>query len=344
MCQKAIFAVGWAIISSYLLQTARSTRIQPKELFSRVEIHKNGLEGDDAQSDAQKSYILLHDSPKTKKEPTPEQSKKLKATAMLLAAKLKDAKLKDGRPLNSSSSFISRIETSERGATSLHNEDVKTEASEATVAESTAKTESQAETGIWAKLPILLQAVLVGHLPVAIVGEYVWYCSIGIFAMLFLSCSCCCVDWLKTIQRHYKAEKVTRVPPPLNYAASAAAAGAEAPKRKATNEQGRNQYKHKGRVIYEWQQTSTSMMVFTKLPEGLNKKTIEVKIWPRHLKIGRVGKVPFLKEELFSLVDVAESTWDILGNGELAISLRKSQSMEWPCVLRAHHPDKVEAQ
>jgi hypothetical protein len=324
----------------------------PKELLNRVEIHKNGLEADDAQSDAQKSYIMLHDSPKTalskKEAPTPEQSKKLKATAMLLAAKLKDAKLKDGRPLNSSSSFISRIETSERGATSLHNEDATAAASEATVAESTAKTESQAETGIWAKLPILLQAVLVGHLPVAIVGEYVWYCSIGIFAMLFLSCSCCCMDWLKTIQRHYKAhkteQKFTRVPPPLNYAASAAAAGVEAPKRKTNNEQGRNQYRHKGRVIYEWQQTSTSMMVFIKLPDGMNKKTIEVKIWPRHLKIGRIGKVPFLKEELFSLVDVGESTWDVLGNGELAISLRKSQSMEWPCVLRAHHPDKVEVQ
>jgi hypothetical protein len=325
MCNKASIAIGLAIVSSCWLQGSNARRIQGKEdLLKQVEIQGGGFE----KGNLQKSYISLHDAAKKSKATTPEKT--LKATAMLLAS------IKDALPSSSfetakfNSSLISRTQQTKAAggvAASLHQEASEVEASNST--------------NLLTKLPHVLKAVLAGHFPVHPVNEYVWYCTTMILVMFACSCSCCAVEWLKNVRRHYTAQKsAMKIPNRTNASLITETPKTEAPiKPKPIIEQGRQQYRHKGRVIYEWQQTNSSLMVFTKLPEGMKKESIEVKIWPRHMKIGRIGKIPFLKEELFSSVDVSESHWDILGNGELAVSLRKSQSMEWPCVFRAHHPD-----
>lgn len=108
---------------------------------------------------------------------------------------------------------------------------------------------------------------------------------------------------------------------------------------------GRHQYLHKGRTLYEWEQTSTVLTLYTKPPDGISKTSLEVSVYPRHLKIGRRGKPPFLKEELYGLADSGRSTWDITEQGELRICLHKGEEgTEWPCVMLAHHPDKKQRQ
>jgi hypothetical protein len=104
---------------------------------------------------------------------------------------------------------------------------------------------------------------------------------------------------------------------------------------------GRNKYAYKGRLVYEWEQDSTTVTLYTRPPEGVAKANLEVSIYPRHLKIGRRGKPPFMKEELFGVADSGASTWQVSDAGELVICLHKGEEgTEWPCVLLAHHPDK----
>mmetsp|Transcript_49479 Transcript_49479/g.78306 ORF Transcript_49479/g.78306 Transcript_49479/m.78306 type:complete len:305 (+) Transcript_49479:63-977(+) len=100
----------------------------------------------------------------------------------------------------------------------------------------------------------------------------------------------------------------------------------------------RKQYSYNGRVIYEWSQTSSTIILYTTLPKGIKQSDVEVKIWPKHLKIAVYGKQPFIKEELFGYVDVSRSQWYISWQGELQIRLQKQVAdMRWPCVIQAHN-------
>jgi hypothetical protein len=103
----------------------------------------------------------------------------------------------------------------------------------------------------------------------------------------------------------------------------------------------RNQYIHRGRVIYEWSQTPSTITFYTKLPSGQTQDSLEVKLWPSHARIGRTGKVPFLKEALYSSIDVDKCSWSVSRKGELVIILAKEAEQEWPCVFATHHPDKA---
>jgi len=100
----------------------------------------------------------------------------------------------------------------------------------------------------------------------------------------------------------------------------------------------RCQFKHKGRLIYEWEQTSSKVLLYIKLPRGITKRKIEVKIWPRHIKIGRSGKAAFIREELYSLIDTSASTWDVTGDdgNDLVVTLQKDSKSDWPCVFLSH--------
>jgi hypothetical protein len=102
----------------------------------------------------------------------------------------------------------------------------------------------------------------------------------------------------------------------------------------------RRRYTHKGRTVYEWQDTPEVAILYTKLPKGLTSKGLDIKIWPRHLKMGRSGKQAFIREELFSSVVVEECTWEV-SDGELALTLCKDAKVSWPCVFRAHNPGKA---
>lgn len=102
--------------------------------------------------------------------------------------------------------------------------------------------------------------------------------------------------------------------------------------------QGRNRYTHKGRVVYEWKDTPETAVLYTKLPKGLTAKSLDIKIWSRHVKMGRIGKQSFIREELFGSVVVDQCTWEVLGD-ELVVTLQKDGNVSWPCVFKAHHPD-----
>jgi hypothetical protein len=148
-------------------------------------------------------------------------------------------------------------------------------------------------------------------------AQHIFYCGAGICSMALFACFCCWMDLLRTASKS------------KNFAWQSKASPSS-----------RNQYIHRERVVYEWEQSSETMTLYTQLPTGVKKKDIEVKFWPRHMKMGRAGKAPFIKEELFNYVAVDECKWDVTRSGELAISLPKATTEDWPCVFKAHHPDR----
>lgn len=100
----------------------------------------------------------------------------------------------------------------------------------------------------------------------------------------------------------------------------------------------RKQFISKGRVVYEWNQTDAKVNVYTKLPRGLKEQDVEVLVWPLHVQIGKKGKPPFLKEELYERIEVQSSAWTTSSTGELEVSLQKVRAAKWPCVMKTHLP------
>jgi hypothetical protein len=153
------------------------------------------------------------------------------------------------------------------------------------------------------------------------------YCSLAIFFFASLACTCRIVEWWKIDRRLGEGDEIRN-----RYI------------RKSTRDSksdARMQYIHRGRVIYEWTQTLKVLTLFTKLPPGQTQETLEIKVWPKHVKVGRKGKVPFIKEALYDAVDVGKCSWAITEAGELKISFVKDMEQAWPCVLFAHHPDQA---
>jgi hypothetical protein len=103
-------------------------------------------------------------------------------------------------------------------------------------------------------------------------------------------------------------------------------------KAKQTN---RKEYKYKGRVIYEWEQFETYIMMYIELPKGMDKNDLDIRISPRHMRVGRKGKHPFIKEELYLPVDDESSSWKA-NKCELEICLIKEEPEEWQSVLLPH--------
>jgi hypothetical protein len=95
----------------------------------------------------------------------------------------------------------------------------------------------------------------------------------------------------------------------------------------------RQQHLHENRLIYEWDQSDDMAFIYIKPPAGLKQRDLEIKISAKLLKVGRTGKPPFLREEIFATVDEEASSWRIRSNGELLISLAKAKEQEWPYVL-----------
>jgi len=112
-------------------------------------------------------------------------------------------------------------------------------------------------------------------------------------------------------------------------------------KRRRKRPRGRRQYVIKDRILYEWDQTPRTITIYTKPPGRILKDNIEVMVWPRHVHIGRKGNAPFLKEELFGIVNAEASSWCVSRKGELEICLHKVEEGEWPCVISAHRDADV---
>merc|ERR1719506_690846 len=98
----------------------------------------------------------------------------------------------------------------------------------------------------------------------------------------------------------------------------------------------RKQHVFEGRVVYEWDQTATQARIYVKVPEGITRHELDIKIGSRRLHIGRVGKPPFMREETYDAILEESSGWRLRSNGELQIHLQKERKGEWPCVLLDH--------
>lgn len=102
----------------------------------------------------------------------------------------------------------------------------------------------------------------------------------------------------------------------------------------------RHQYIFEDRLIYEWDQTPTTITLYAKPPGAVSMKNIEVVVWPDHLYIGRKGKPPFLEEDLYAIIDAGRSSWFRSRRGELEICLRKVEEAAWPGVILSHIESK----
>jgi len=95
----------------------------------------------------------------------------------------------------------------------------------------------------------------------------------------------------------------------------------------------RFQHMHDGRMVYEWDQTSTVATIYITPPEGVKESDLDIRIAAQHLRVGRKGKSSFLREETYDFVNEQLSSWSMRSTGELQISLHKLQRAEWPVVL-----------
>lgn len=103
----------------------------------------------------------------------------------------------------------------------------------------------------------------------------------------------------------------------------------------------RRQFKHRGRLIYEWDQDDSTVWVYIKPPRNIKKSSIEVRVWPRHIIVQKSGNPAFIKDELFASVDEKASTWSFSETGELQVCLRKVEQIQWPCVLSSQIPQDI---
>eukprot|EP00440_Ansanella_granifera_P072192 gb/GFBE01078340.1/.p1 GENE.gb/GFBE01078340.1/~~gb/GFBE01078340.1/.p1 ORF type:complete len:176 (+),score=47.85 gb/GFBE01078340.1/:1-528(+) len=99
---------------------------------------------------------------------------------------------------------------------------------------------------------------------------------------------------------------------------------------------GRQAFVYDGRTVYEWEQSIDECHIYIQPPPGVTKQHLEIKIEPRHLKVGIKGNPPFLNEDPFSLVETDCSFW-MIEDGELHIQLQKAHKGEtWAAALKGH--------
>eukprot|EP00927_Polykrikos_kofoidii_P067485 TRINITY_DN62976_c0_g1_i1.p1 TRINITY_DN62976_c0_g1~~TRINITY_DN62976_c0_g1_i1.p1 ORF type:complete len:174 (+),score=39.63 TRINITY_DN62976_c0_g1_i1:104-625(+) len=99
---------------------------------------------------------------------------------------------------------------------------------------------------------------------------------------------------------------------------------------------GRQAFTFEGRTVYEWEQTIDETHIYIQPPPGVTKYMLDIKIEPRHLKVGIKGNPPFLNEEVFSVCEVDASFW-MIEDGELHIQLQKVHKGEtWASALKGH--------
>ena len=104
----------------------------------------------------------------------------------------------------------------------------------------------------------------------------------------------------------------------------------------------RLQFKHEGRVVYEWEQNLEEVNIYIVPPTGIPRNMLEVTIEHKHLRVGLKGNPPFIDEDTGGPIKVKESTW-ILDEGEININLQKMYKAEqWNCALVGKGGEKVD--
>eukprot|EP00633_Aureoumbra_lagunensis_P008530 CAMPEP_0197322490 /NCGR_PEP_ID=MMETSP0891-20130614/69934_1 /TAXON_ID=44058 ORGANISM="Aureoumbra lagunensis, Strain CCMP1510" /NCGR_SAMPLE_ID=MMETSP0891 /ASSEMBLY_ACC=CAM_ASM_000534 /LENGTH=198 /DNA_ID=CAMNT_0042814913 /DNA_START=26 /DNA_END=622 /DNA_ORIENTATION=+ len=100
------------------------------------------------------------------------------------------------------------------------------------------------------------------------------------------------------------------------------------------SEKGRYEFRHDGRLIYEWDQSLDEVNIYVKPPPGIAADMIECEIKPRRIRLGLRGNPPFLDEETFGFIVQNESSWTFV-DGEITIILTKMRKAEtWESALK----------
>lgn len=99
----------------------------------------------------------------------------------------------------------------------------------------------------------------------------------------------------------------------------------------------RQQVMIEGRLLYEWEQTDTTVSLYTRWPSDVSKRDLDVFIGPKLVAVKRKDKQPpAVKGELYATVDAKESTCSMNRRGEMTILLVKIEESEWPYVFLEH--------
>ena len=81
-------------------------------------------------------------------------------------------------------------------------------------------------------------------------------------------------------------------------------------------EKGRYQFKHEGRVIYEWEQSLEDVTVYVTPPPGVVPDMIDCRLTPQHLTLGIRGNPPFLDEPTGGPI-IQKESYFYMSDGEL---------------------------
>jgi len=85
---------------------------------------------------------------------------------------------------------------------------------------------------------------------------------------------------------------------------------------------------------YVWTQTLAEVEVRVPLPEGTNKKMLDIKITNSNLKVGIKGKQPLIDGEFHKRIVTDDSLWTLEEGKEIVITITKDNRMEWwKCVI-----------
>jgi len=107
--------------------------------------------------------------------------------------------------------------------------------------------------------------------------------------------------------------------------------------------EGRLQFLHEDRLVYEWDQNIDEVNIYIEAPPGAPRSALDIVISHNHLKVGIKGNPPFLDEDTGGLIKTGESTWT-LSDGEININLQKMNRAEaWNCALVGKAGEKVDA-
>lgn len=81
---------------------------------------------------------------------------------------------------------------------------------------------------------------------------------------------------------------------------------------------------------YTFKQTLQDVTVTVPIPAGTRAKQLDVSLKKRAVSAKLKGSDDFLiKGELFNDIDLDESTWSVVDNAELVLSLEKINNQEW---------------
>jgi hypothetical protein len=136
------------------------------------------------------------------------------------------------------------------------------------------------------------------------------------------------------------AQQLTPVPSVPSSSASVVPDKPTTSKKTKKGKDGRIQFEYDGKLIYEWEQNLTEVIIYVPPPPGVSKKQLDIRITPHHLTVGMKGLPPYIDEETGGMVRVDESMW-MLTDGELVINLQKMNKAEaWDCALQGSQARK----